>query len=119
MSYATIDALTQDAIFAGRVRACTTEQAERFQNDERPALVALARDVAIGAPLPALTFIRITAAAPGIADQAQGGDPLGDPDGPDQSRVPDAAILAVVQNAWMAVAGIYFDDDGNRKELGI
>jgi hypothetical protein len=114
MSYATIDALIQDAVFAGRVRACCIEQAEMFRNDARPALVALSTDIAIGAPLPAQTFIRLTAAAPGVADQALAG--TGEPD---QSRVPDAAVLAVVQSAWPPVAEIYFDTDGNRRELGI
>lgn len=104
MSYSAIDALTNDAFFAGRVRACCVEQAEVFRNDARPDFVALADDCLRGDGEKFLAFTRITAAAPGIADQA--GDPV------DQTKVTDAVILSTVQANWQVVAGLYFTTEG-------
>ena len=91
MTYRNIDALTQDALFAGRIRACCVEQAETYKADARPAFVALAGEEFRGGGL-YLTFVRIAAAGPGIADSA--GDPI------DQTRIADADILAAVQANW-------------------
>jgi hypothetical protein len=108
MSYRSMNALTYDALFGGRVGACAVEQAEHFSHDERPAIVALARDIVRGDGAVILTFTRLTAAAPGLADKA--GDPV------DQTRVPDADILSAVQGFWPAVAELYYDDDGSRQQ---
>lgn len=104
MSFSTIDQLTQDALFNGRIRACCTQQAETFQNDARPAFVALADDVLRGGGVTTNAFTRLAAAGPGMADTA--GDP------PDQSRIADEDILASVQANWQVVAGLYFEEDG-------
>jgi hypothetical protein len=106
MSYRSIDALANDALFSGRVRACTVEQSEHFAHDERPAIVTLARDIIRGEPVITSTFIRLVSAAPGIATKA--GEP------PDQSRVTDADILSAVQAFWPVVADLYYSDDGER-----
>lgn len=105
MSYSVIDALTNDALLAGRVRAATTEQAETYIADARPDWQALSREALRGGAEPYLAFTRYTAAAPGIADKA--GDP------PDQTQVTDGDILTVVQNQWGTVASLYYDADGN------
>jgi hypothetical protein len=107
VSYLAIDQLTNDIIFAGRVRACTVDQADVFHNDARPDFVALANDVLKGGGETALTFTRLCAAAPGLADQADLGDGT-----IDQSLVSDADLLSVVQGQWQVVAGLYFDPDG-------
>jgi hypothetical protein len=104
LSYAAIDALTNDVLFAGRVRACCVEQAETFKDAARPDFVALADDCLRGAGEPFLTFTRMIAAAPGIADKA--GDPV------DQSQVTDADILSTVQADWPTVAALYYAEDG-------
>jgi hypothetical protein len=111
MSYRDIDALTNDVLFAGRVRACAMQEAEKFKDDARPRFVALAADVARGGGPTTLAFVRIVAAAPGIADKAATGD------GIDQTRVTDADLLSLVQAQWEVVAGLYFDEDGKPKEV--
>lgn len=105
MSYRSIDALTYDALFAGRVRACAVEQAETYRADARPPFVAVANACLRGEGETFLAFARITAAAPGVA--AGAGDPV------DQTRVGDEAILAAVQANWETVAGLYYTDDGS------
>jgi hypothetical protein len=105
MSYQMIDALVNDGAFSGRVGACCIEQAEHFAHDDRPAIVALARRVAIGRTDVTTTFLRLVAAAPGIADKA-GNDVT------NQNRIPDADILAAVQAFWPVVADLYYTDDG-------
>lgn len=112
MSYRIIDELTNNAIFGGRVRACAIEQAAHFRNDERPPIVALAQDMIRGTPEAVAVFIRLAAAAPGHADQAGLGDTV------DESAITDSDLLAVIQGSWPMVAELYFDDEGNRKELG-
>lgn len=104
MGYSAIDELTNDVLFGGRVRACCVEQAEVFKNDARPDFVALANDVLRGVGEKTNAFTRITAAAPGVADQA--GDPV------DQSKIGDAVILSTVQANWQVVAGLYYSSEG-------
>jgi hypothetical protein len=104
MSFSAIDQLTNDVLFNGRVRACTTQQSENFQNDERQQLVAAAQAALRGQADPALTLARMAAAGPGMADTA--GDPV------DQTRIADADILASVQANFPTVAALYYDADG-------
>ena len=106
MTYRNIDRLTQDAVFGGRVRACTVEQAQSFQNDARPDFVALANDTLRGGGATTLTFIRMIAAFPGLA-----------PDG-DDTEVPDGDLLAQVQANWQIVAALFFNDDGSMRNGG-
>jgi hypothetical protein len=103
MSFATIDLLTSDSAFNGRIRACCVQQAEVFKDDARPDFVSLANDQLTGGTT-YLTFTRIAAAGPGFADTA--GDP------PDQSLIPDADILASIQGSWQVVAGLFYNEDG-------
>lgn len=107
MSYSAIDQLFNDVLFAGRVRACCVEQAETFKDAARADFVALANDVLRGGGSTTTTFTRITAAAPGIADQA--GDPI------DQTKVVDAVILSTVQANWPVVAALFYDESGAPK----
>jgi hypothetical protein len=109
MSYSTIDALYNDALFGGRVRACTEEQAQVFVNDARPDYVALSNDILRSGGGTTNTFIRLTAAAPGIAEAAEGSltSPI------DQELVLDEMILSAVQGNWQLVASLYFDAEGN------
>ena len=104
MSYSSIDQLTNSADFAGRVRACTVEQAHVYKDDARPDFVALADAALKGEGYVYLAFTRLTAAAPDIADMA--GDPA------DQAAVPDEDVLASVQANWQIVAALYFDEEG-------
>ena len=106
MTYQNIDTLTGDPAFQGRIRACCTEQAEVFRNDTRPDFVALANDVLRGSSPALLSFIRIVAAAPGLADKAA------TEDGVDQTKVTDDDVLSTVQANWQVVAGLYYDDTG-------
>lgn len=105
MSFSSIDQLTQDALFNGRVRACTVQQSENYQNDARPQMVAAAKQALRGGADPALTLTRMAAAGPGMADTA--GDP------PDQTKIPDTDILASVQANFPTVAALFYDDEGN------
>jgi hypothetical protein len=109
MSYQTIDALSNSQDFNARNRAAATEQAEVFHNDARPDFVATAREVLRGSAEVTLTFTRIAAASPGIADKASVGDGT-----VDQSKVTDADLLSLTQANWQVVAGLYFDTEGNR-----
>lgn len=102
MSYSDIDMLTQDPLFGGRIRACCVEQAEVYKNDARPEFVDLANDVLKGDGQGVASFIRITAAAPGIAEMATTNGSL------DQSQVTDGAILASVQANWEVVADLFY-----------
>ena len=104
MTYLAAFTLTTDAAFQGRTRACTTEQAEIFRNDQRPDFVALAGAVMRSDGDVLWTFTNLTASAPGIADLA--GEPV------DQARITDADLLAANQALWPVVAGLYFDAEG-------
>lgn len=97
MSFESIDQLTQDPLFAGRVRACAVQQAETFKDDARPDFVALADDQLTGGTT-YLAFVRIVAAFPGLAEQPE---------------ITDGDILSQVQANWPTVAGLYFDAEGN------
>lgn len=106
MSYEAIDQLTSDPAFAARVRACCVEQGEVYANDARPDFVAVAHDQLVGGTT-YLAFVRIEAAAPGIADKAATAD------GIDQTQVTDADLLSLTQANWQVVAALYYDADGN------
>jgi hypothetical protein len=106
MSYLAIDQLNSDPLFSARVRACAVEQAETYVNDARPDFVALAKDQLVGG-ITYLTFVRIGAASPGIAEKADDGK-----GGVDQSQVSDGDILSFTQGNWQAVAGLHFTADG-------
>jgi hypothetical protein len=118
LSYLSIDQLTQDHTFQGRVRACTVQEAERLKDDQRPDWVALALDCLRGGGASTLAFVRIIAAFPGIV--AEAGTGLPDDNGPprfDQSTISDGTILSQVQTQWEHVAALFWDDDGNRREV--
>ena len=104
MSYQSIDQLTQDSIWGGRIRACAVEQSETYKDDARPQFVAAAEDVLRGGSNVVLGLIRLISAGPGMADAA--GDP------PDQSLIEDGAILAAVQAQFPSVAALFFAEDG-------
>ena len=106
MSFAVIFRLTNDSDFGGRTRACATQQAEIFRDDARPDYVAVANGLLRGKVPLEVTFIRIVAAAPGMAEKANSAGSF------DQTRVLDADILAAVQANWPVVAGLHFTDDG-------
>lgn len=108
MSYEAIDQLTADPTFNGRERACTVEQAGTFKDSARADFVAVAEDCLTGGIL-YLTFVRMAAAGPGIADKVT------TPDGIDQSQVTDADLLSLTQAAWPTVAALYFTEDGSPK----
>lgn len=105
MTFSAIDQLTNDALFNGRVRACTVQQAETFQNDGRPQMVSAANAALRGEADPYLTLARMAAAGPGMADAA--GDPV------DQTQIADEDILASVQANFPTVAALFYDDEGN------
>jgi hypothetical protein len=103
MSYQAISDLTYDPAFTARIRACVTEQSVTYQNDQRPDVVALAKDVLRGgASGPFLSFNSMIAAAPGIADSGDA----------DQANVADAEILSAVQANYVTVAGLHYNSDG-------
>lgn len=104
MSLTAIADLTGNSDFGGRVIACVTQQAEIFKDDARPDFVALAHGALRGETDKQAAFWRITAAAPGLSDQA--GDP------PDQTLISDGAILSTVQANWQTVAALYYDPEG-------
>ena len=104
MSYQSIDQLTQDSIWGGRVRACAVEQSETYINDARPQFVAAATDVLRGGSDVVSGLIRLISAGPGMSEAA--GEP------PDQSLIDDSAILAAVQAQFPTVAALYFAEDG-------
>jgi len=82
MTYAEQAATVADEGFRSRVRACSTEQALTFVNDDRPEFHLLAEQVIHwnGAADP---LISLVAGKPGISSAS------GDPD-----------ILAAVQSVW-------------------
>lgn len=109
MSYLSIDQLTNDAIFGGRSRAAVVQQAEVFKDDQRPDFVAVAHDGLRGNGETFNAFARMAAAGPGIGDKVDLGDGT-----IDQAKVTDADLLSLTQANWPTVAGLYFDDAGNR-----
>ena len=110
MSYQSIDQLTNDAVFGGRSRAATVQQAETFKDDARPPFVSTANACLVGNGEIYLAFARMAAAGPGIGDKVDKGDGT-----IDQAAVTDADLLALTQANWPVVAGLYFNDDGTPK----
>ena len=96
MAFEDIDRLTQDTVFAGRVRACAVQQAETYKDDARPDFVALADDQLVGGTT-YLAFVRIIAAFPGLAEA---------------DDIADGDILSQTQANWQVVAGLYYDAEG-------
>lgn len=108
MSYRSIDQLTSDTVFIGRVRAVTVEQGESYQNDQRAQFVAVANGVLRGDGNLYDAFVRISAAGPGVGAKVDNGDGT-----IDQSKVTDEDLLSLTQANWQVVAALYFDADGN------
>jgi hypothetical protein len=108
MSYESQDQLTNDAVFAGRSRAATVQQAEAFKDDQRPDWVAVADACLRGDGEIYNAFLRMAAGGPGIADKAE--LPNG---GIDQGLVLDEDLLSLTQANWPTVAGLYFAPDGS------
>ena len=114
MTYRAISQLTSDVWFQARTRACCTQEAQNFRNDARAHFVALADDLLRGGGATTLTFVRLGAASPGIAEAAT------DNDGNiDSSKITDDEILAFVQRSWELVALLFWDDAGNPLPPGI
>lgn len=107
MSYLSINQLTGDITFGGRVTAAATEQSETFKDDGRPDIAGTARDVLRGDGNILNTFIRISAAGPGIGDKADNGDGT-----VDQARITDADLLSLVQGNFPTVADLFYTADG-------
>lgn len=105
-SYSAIDQLTQDVLFGGRIRACATQQAETFANDQRPQIIAAAEEVMRGGPNMTNALTRMTAAGPNGAPADNGDGTI------DQTKVEDPAILSAVQAYWPTAAALFFDDEG-------
>jgi hypothetical protein len=84
------------------------QQAEIFKDDARPAWVAVAEGVMRDDGGLVLTFVRLNAAGPGIADKADNGDGT-----VDQAKITDADLLSLTQAQWPTVAGLYFTEDGS------
>lgn len=108
MSYQSQDQLTYDAVYQGRVRACTLQQADVYKNDARPAYTALAAEVMKGNIEVMQSFITLDAAGPGIADKVDLGN-----GSIDQSLVTDADLLSLTQTNWPTVTDLYFAEDGS------
>lgn len=102
LSYQTIDQLTKDYSFIGRVTAATTEQAGVYMNDGRANWVSLAEDVLKGEEGPINAFVRIAASGPGIGDKVDSGDGT-----INQGLVTDGDILSLVQANWQVVVELF------------
>ncbi len=107
MSYKTQAQLADDVWFQARVRAAAEEQADTYKDDQRPDFVAVAEEVLRGSGELVATFVRLSAAGPGIAEKADTGDGT-----IDSSLVTDGDLLALIQAGWQVVAGLYYDDTG-------
>lgn len=108
MSYQAQAQLEADYGFQQRSRAVAVQQAGTFKDDQRADWKALAVGVLRDDPGLTLTFTRIDAAGPGIADKADNGDGT-----VDQARVTDADLLSLTQANWPVIAGLYFKADGS------
>ena len=102
MTYQAITQLTNDPGFIARTTACCTEQASTYKDDARPPFVALAEDILRGGG-PTATFVRMGAAAPGIAEKADDGS-----GGVDSTKIADGDILSIVQGGWPVVADLFY-----------
>jgi hypothetical protein len=98
MSYESQAELAADQTFAQRLTACTSEQAQAFQNDPEPAVKSLADRILADAGLGLSWFLWPVATAPGF----------GDADG--QENITDGQLLAAVQTVWPTVAAIHPDE---------
>jgi hypothetical protein len=107
MSYQGQAQLEADFWWQQRNRSVAIQQAETFKDDQRPDWQATAQSILRDDPGFALTFSRIAAGGPGIADKADNGDGT-----IDQSKVTDADLLSLTQANWSVVAGLYFAEDG-------
>jgi hypothetical protein len=110
VTYLTQAMLGENVDFGRRCRSALIEQSQRYLDDGRAQIIALAAALLRAEPGPTSTFLALIAAAPGMADTA------GTDDGLDAALIGDEAILAAVQADYPVVAHLYFDDDGNRKE---
>jgi hypothetical protein len=111
MSYQTQWQLTYDDPFVSRCRACLTQRATIYKDDERPDFVALANSLlkqANGAEF--ATFQTMLANAPGFADKVDNGDGT-----IDSTKIEDAEIQSAVDADFGVVAGLYYADDGTAK----
>jgi hypothetical protein len=111
MSYQTQWNLTYDDPFVSRCRACLTQRAAIYKDDERPDFVALADSLLKQAnPAEFLTFQTMLANAPGFAEKVDNGDGT-----IDSTKIEDGEIQAAVDADWQTVAGLYYADDGTAK----
>lgn len=108
MSYQAQAALEADYWFQQRTRAVAIQQADTFKDDQRPNFVALSSGLLRDEPGLAVTFTRLDAAGPGIADKADNGDGT-----VDQANVTDADLLSLTQANYPVVAGLYYTEDGS------
>lgn len=109
MSYLAQSLLAQDSIFGSRVYAADLQQAHIFKDDARPSYVALASEIMRqGGGEVDVTFLRLAAAGPGIADKVDNGDGT-----ISQENVTDADLLSLTQANWPLVADLYYAEDGS------
>jgi hypothetical protein len=112
VTYMTQALLGDDWGFSRRMTSCVLEQSRVFIDDERPDMVATATSCLRAEGGPTAAFIRLGAAAPGLADMVQ----LPDGEGIDSGRITDADLLAFVQAAYPLIAALYFNSDGTPRE---
>lgn len=108
MSYQSQDLLGSDPTFQGRNRSVCTQQAMLFKDDQRGSFKATANAILTDDVTIQLTFIRLAASGPGIADKADNGDGT-----IDQAKVTDDDLLSLTQANWPTVAALYFSEDGS------
>jgi hypothetical protein len=109
MSYSSIHLLNQEPVYAGRVRACVTEQAASLTGDANLATAACANAGLRGDPVIMDTFVRTTSSAPGLGDKVDVGDGT-----IDSTLIVDDDILAAIQANFPRVAALFFNDEGVR-----
>jgi hypothetical protein len=111
MSYQSQWQLTYDDPFVSRCRACITQRAVIYKDDERPDFVALADSLLRqdnGSEF--VTFQTMLANAPGFADTVDAGDGT-----IDSTKIEDAEIQSAVDADFPIVAGLYYAADGTPK----
>jgi hypothetical protein len=109
MSYSSVHLLNQEPTYAGRVRACVTEQAALLTGDADPAIAACANAGLRGDPVIMDTFVRTTSSAPGLGDKADVGDGT-----IDHTLIVDDDILTAIQTNFPKVAVLFFNAEGVR-----
>jgi hypothetical protein len=107
MAYLAVSQLMGDPTWQNRARACATEQAGIYKDDQRASWSATAEAVLRDEAAVVYAFVRLNAAGPGIGDKADNGDGT-----IDQAKVSDADLLSLTQANWPVVAGLYFTEDG-------